>query len=133
MPSDLRDTVPWKITSSILWPRSSLGLCSPSAQRTASATLDLPQPLGPTMHVTPGKMSKGVLSANDLKPWTRMLWSLMIRAARSRRWLLISYEVAWSQEKNPRAGGTTYLLALNVGGWAITQAVFNRQHFLYFF
>ena len=68
MPSDLREAVPWKITSSILWPRSSLGLCSPSAQRTASATLDLPQPLGPTMQVTPGKTCISVLSANDLNP-----------------------------------------------------------------
>ena len=28
--------------------------CSPSTQRMASDTLDLPQPLGPTMAVTPG-------------------------------------------------------------------------------
>jgi hypothetical protein len=45
---------PWKITSSIFAPRSRRARCSPSTQRTASDTLDLPQPLGPTMAVTPG-------------------------------------------------------------------------------
>src|SRR6266545_2064797 len=81
MPSDLREAVPWKITSSIFWPLSILGLCSPSAQRMASATLDLPHPLGPTMQVTPGKTCTSVLSAKDLNPWTMMLSSLMIPAA----------------------------------------------------
>ena len=51
---------PWKITSSILAPRSRRARCSPSTQRTASDTLDLPQPFGPTMAVTPGsKISVG--------------------------------------------------------------------------
>jgi hypothetical protein len=36
-----------KITSCIDSPRSCLALDSPSTQRTASITLDLPQPLGP--------------------------------------------------------------------------------------
>jgi hypothetical protein len=34
----------------------------------ASTTLDLPQPLGPTMAVMPGLKSKTTLSTNDLKP-----------------------------------------------------------------
>ena len=59
---------PWKITSSILSPRSRRGRCSPSTQRTASETFDLPQPLGPTMAVTPGSNSSWVWSANDLNP-----------------------------------------------------------------
>src|SRR5713226_2921442 len=75
MPSDFREPEPWKITSSIFWPRRIFGLCSPSAQRTASATLDLPQPLGPTIQVTPGNTWSSVFSAKDLKPWIRMLSS----------------------------------------------------------
>ena len=34
----------------------------------ASETLDLPQPFGPTMAVTPGWKFNAVLSAKDLKP-----------------------------------------------------------------
>ena len=67
--SGRRRVVPWKITSSILAPRSALARCSPSTQRTASAMLDLPQPLEPTMAVTPSRNSRVVRSANDLKPW----------------------------------------------------------------
>ncbi len=37
------------------WPRSDFALCSPRAQRTASAMLLLPHPLGPTMPVMPGR------------------------------------------------------------------------------
>jgi hypothetical protein len=59
---------PWKITSSILAPRSRRARCSPSTQRTASDTLDLPQPFGPTMAVTPCSNVRYVGSANDLKP-----------------------------------------------------------------
>ena len=54
MPIGLRPSVPLKITSAISPPRSALADCSPSTQRMASETLDLPQPLGPTMAVTPG-------------------------------------------------------------------------------
>jgi len=39
-----------------------------------AATLDLPQPFGPTIAVTPGKNSKLVFSANDLKPTSIMLF-----------------------------------------------------------
>src|SRR5215217_598704 len=60
--------VPAKMTSSILPPRSDLGPCSPSTQATASTTLDLPDPLGPTMTVIPGSKSRVVFSANDLNP-----------------------------------------------------------------
>src|SRR2546422_6709908 len=48
-----RPVEPWKITSSILPPRSRRGDCSPSTQRTASEMFDLPHPLGPTIAVTP--------------------------------------------------------------------------------
>src|SRR4029077_18699635 len=48
-----RPVEPWKMTSSILPPRSRRGDCSPRTQRTASEMLDLPQPFGPTMAGTP--------------------------------------------------------------------------------
>src|SRR5687767_4714256 len=72
-----RVAAPWKITSSILPPRSSRADCSPSTQRTASETFDLPQPLGPTMAVTPSSNSRVTVSANDLKPESSSLVSFM--------------------------------------------------------
>ena len=45
-----------------------LALLSPIAQRKASTTLDLPQPLGPTMPVSPGRISTLTGSAKLLKP-----------------------------------------------------------------
>src|SRR4051795_2497719 len=68
MPSPRRDADPLKITSIISPPRRLLALCSPSTQRTASTMLLLPEPLGPTMPVTPAAKSNTVLSANDLNP-----------------------------------------------------------------
>src|SRR6185436_8298649 len=70
MPSGLRPSVPLKITSAISPPRSVLADCSPNTQRMASDTLDLPQPLGPTMAVMPGRKLREVLSAKDLNPRT---------------------------------------------------------------
>src|SRR6266513_1199128 len=67
-PSVLRESAPLKMTSAISPPRSDLADCSPETQRTASQTLDFPQPLGPTMAVTPSWNLKIVLSAKDLKP-----------------------------------------------------------------
>ena len=72
-----RAAEPWKITSSILPPRSSRADCSPSTQRTASETFDLPQPLGPTMAVTPSSKVRVTVSANDLKPDSSSLVSFM--------------------------------------------------------
>src|SRR5919106_2782509 len=68
---------PWKITSSIFPPRSSRADCSPSTHRTASDTLDLPQPLGPTMAVTPSSKVSVTPSAKDLKPESSSLVSFM--------------------------------------------------------
>ena len=45
---------PPKITSCIDCPRTASGDCSPIAHSTASVTLDLPEPLGPTTTLTPG-------------------------------------------------------------------------------
>ena len=44
------------------------GPWAPSTQATASTTLDLPLPLGPTTTVTPGSNSSTAGSAKDLKP-----------------------------------------------------------------
>src|SRR5882672_7810661 len=70
MPIGLRPSVPLKMMSAISPPRRALADCSPSTQRMASDTLDLPQPLGPTMAVTPGRKFNEVLSAKDLNPRT---------------------------------------------------------------
>src|SRR5215210_236381 len=67
-----RAWTPWapeKITSCIDWPRTASGDCSPSAHSTASVTLDLPDPLGPTITETPGENSRRVRSGKDLKPF----------------------------------------------------------------
>src|SRR6185437_263747 len=59
---------PAKRTSSGFSARSSLGLCEPEAQRSASATFDLPEPLGPTTTATPLSSRTSTGSGNDLKP-----------------------------------------------------------------
>ena len=53
-PSGGRPAVPAKMTSSILPPRSVLAPCSPITHDSASTTLDLPDPFGPTTQVMPG-------------------------------------------------------------------------------
>src|SRR5580692_6240879 len=68
-PSGGRDDVPAKMTSSIFAERNERGPWAPSTQVTASTTLDLPLPLGPTTTVIPGSNSSTVGSANDLKPF----------------------------------------------------------------
>src|ERR1700729_3095607 len=69
-PSCGRDDVPAKMTSSILTERNERGPCAPRTQVTASTTLDLPLPFGPTTTVIPGSNSSTVGSAKDLKPLT---------------------------------------------------------------
>src|SRR3954452_6242721 len=63
-----RPAVPAKMTSSILPPRSDLAPCSPITHARASTTFDLPEPLGPTMHVIPGSSWSVVAEAKDLNP-----------------------------------------------------------------
>src|SRR3954463_9344249 len=70
LPSGARDDVPAKMTSSILPPRRVLALCSPITQVSASTTLDLPEPLGPTTQVMPGSKRRVVGAAKDLKPFS---------------------------------------------------------------
>src|SRR4051812_38439663 len=67
-PSGGRPEVPAKMTSSILPPRRDFAPCSPITQASASTTLDLPEPLGPTMQVIPGSSCRVVEEAKDLKP-----------------------------------------------------------------
>src|SRR5580704_13277568 len=68
-PSGGRFSVPLKMQSDMRPARSDLWLCSPSTQEIASTTLDLPQPLGPTMQVVPEPLNVTVVrSQNDLKP-----------------------------------------------------------------
>ena len=67
-PSGGRPDVPAKMTSSILPPRRLLAPCSPITQASASTTLDLPDPLGPTMQVMPGSSCMVVEEAKDLNP-----------------------------------------------------------------
>jgi hypothetical protein len=68
MPRLLRVSEPPKISSSFFFARRMRALFSPSAQRIASATFDLPLPFGPMIAVMPGANSRCVLCTNDLKP-----------------------------------------------------------------
>ncbi len=68
LPSAGRLAVPMKMTSSILADRRVRGPWAPSTQATASTTLDLPLPLGPTTTVMPGSNSSTAGSAKDLNP-----------------------------------------------------------------
>src|SRR3954447_10990848 len=67
-PSGARPDVPAKMTSSILPPRRLFAPCSPITHASASTTLDLPEPLGPTMQVMPGSSCNDVDEAKDLNP-----------------------------------------------------------------
>ncbi len=67
-PRGLRVSVPLNTTSTSLVHRRAVGRCSPSTQRIASDTFDLPHPLGPTIAIMPGSNVSRVLSAKLLKP-----------------------------------------------------------------
>src|SRR3954466_892984 len=85
-PSGGRPDVPAKMTSSILPPRSDLAPCSPITQASASTTLDLPEPLGPTMQVIPGSSWRVVAEANDLNPRRVRLLRYTVGAPLGVRW-----------------------------------------------
>src|SRR6476661_5373123 len=76
-PSGARPVVPAKMTSSILPPRRAFAPCSPMTQVSASTTLDLPDPLGPTTHVIPGSNRRVVADAKDLNPFSVRLFRCM--------------------------------------------------------
>src|ERR1044071_3646964 len=77
-PSGGRPEVPAKMTSSILPPRSDFAPCSPITQARASTTLDLPEPLGPTMQVMPGSSWSVVEEAKDLNPFRVRLFKYIV-------------------------------------------------------
>ena len=85
-PSGGRPEVPAKMTSSILPPRSDLAPCSPITQASASTTLDLPEPLGPTMQVMPGSSCRVVADANDLNPRSVRLLRYTVEAPLGSFW-----------------------------------------------
>ena len=62
--------VPEKITSSIPEPLILFADVSPMHHLKDSTIFDLPQPFGPTIPVRPSSISKLVLSAKDLKPFS---------------------------------------------------------------
>src|SRR6202047_4511012 len=77
IPKGGRLVVPLKMQSAMRSARRDLWLCSPSTQEMASTTLDLPQPLGPTMQVVPLPLKvTTVRSQKDLKPTISTLRSL---------------------------------------------------------
>src|SRR6185369_7622299 len=74
------------MTSFISPPRRCLTRCSPRTQAIASATLLLPQPLGPTMLVIPSPVKmRSVWSAKDLNPVISRRFSLNIGIRRLMR------------------------------------------------
>jgi hypothetical protein len=71
-----RLAVPLKMQSDIRSARSDLWLCSPRTHEMASTMLDLPQPFGPMMQVSPLPLNViCVFSQNDLKPTSSTLRS----------------------------------------------------------
>src|SRR5436309_15132911 len=74
------------MTSSILPPRRLLAPCSPMTQASASTTLDLPEPLGPTTAVMPGSNRSVVDDAKDLNPLRVRLFRCMQRPLFSQWW-----------------------------------------------
>src|SRR5947209_6956146 len=68
IPSGALPCPPEKMISSLFLPRNWRMLCSPSTQRTASATFDFPAPFGPTTAVIPVLNSSEVRTAKLLKP-----------------------------------------------------------------
>src|SRR6266700_2652182 len=94
----LRASLPLLMTSSIFSPRRLLALCSPITHVMASATLLLPQPLGPTMAVTPLSKASSERSENDLKP---------LISRRSRRmeysWLIADLGMRIGRGVNPQS------------------------------
>ena len=82
IPSGRRPPEPAKMTSVISLPRKDLLERSPSTHLMASTTLDLPQPLGPTMPVMGSSNRNSVRSANDLNP-LRVSLARRIRGATS--------------------------------------------------
>src|SRR5699024_12076319 len=67
-PSGALLVVPANMTSSILPPRRDLAPCSPITHDSASTTLGLPLPFGPTTPVIPGSYRSLVVDAHHFHP-----------------------------------------------------------------
>src|SRR5690349_21414223 len=103
-PRGARPAVPAKMTSSILPPRSDLAPCSPMTQARASTTLDLPEPLGPTMQVIPGSSWRVVAEANDLNPLrVRLLRYTRAPSPCDRTWTALLLDCGTAGLAPPRA------------------------------
>src|SRR3954468_11755358 len=102
-PSGGRPEVPAKMTSSILPPRRLLALASPITQASASTTLDLPEPLGPTMQVMPGSSCSVVADAKDLNPLRVRLFRYKVRLL-GPAVLRLGGHAAWAREQGSYAG-----------------------------
>src|SRR5271168_5223038 len=120
-PSAGRDDVPAKITSSIFAERSERGPWAPSTQVTASTTLDLPLPLGPTTTVTPGSNSSTVGSAKDLKPFMlsdfRNIGATLPEAYACARWEAHTWQCSQKKVERPPAFTRTMVLRQRRQGW----------------
>src|ERR687889_689808 len=107
------------MTSSILPPRSSRADCSPRTHRTESETLDLPQPFGPTIAVTPSSKVSVTVSAKDLKPESSSLVSFMPSVSLGRWVKLLRLGLVLSPDDEGRhadgAAGRLRLLPSRIG------------------
>src|SRR5512141_1923519 len=114
-PTGLRSPAPLKITSCIDSPRSAEAFDSPSTQRTASITLDLPQPFGPTMPTSCPGVPMEVGSTKDLNPDSLIcvrrtealdrLWQDGRRHARRKREIIAEMTVPPVPHVPPRSPG----------------------------
>ncbi len=83
----LRLLVPLNSTFSILSLRSMRDFCSPNTQRMASTTLLFPQPLGPTIPVTPSLKWMVTLSPKLLKPFISIDFNrILLSTIRAKRY-----------------------------------------------
>src|SRR6266545_7835975 len=109
-PTGALSPAPLKMTSCIDSPRSAEAFDSPSTQRTASMTFDLPQPLGPTMPTSCPGVAIVAGSTNDLNPASlisvrrnsKVFWKRNWLAARG---LAADEENKHSQRANPAIRG----------------------------
>ena len=105
IPSGFLDSLPPKMTSSMLLPRRFLADCSPITQRMASTTFDFPQPFGPTIAVIPSGKSKTTLSTKDLKPIISSLFIFINRYIVAERLVLCKTKMEpvqlWQSVEDP--------------------------------
>src|SRR5262245_47836299 len=116
-----RPPVPAKMTSSMSPPRMDFALVAPIAQRTLSSKLDLPQPFGPTMPVSPASIGTRTGSTKDLNPERRSSRSrnrsrsLELGIDQLRELIIIGefrFELLAVEDQRRRAGDAEFLCAL---------------------